>query len=163
MIARAAPILTAALVAALAGGTASASCASGATCSCNAVLTGVAFGSYDTQRSSPTDSVGTLSISCQSSNFPGSSLSIAMGPGASGNVAARAMTTGSHALSYNLYVDAARTMVWGDDSGGGQAVASSFPTGARETRTFSIYGRIPPMQNAWVGSYRDTVTVTIAY
>ena len=72
-------------------------------------------------------------------------------------------SSGSHPLYYNLYSNAGRTIIWGDDSGGGESVASSFPAASRSAKAFSIYGRIPALQNAWVGIYHDSVTVTVSY
>jgi spore coat protein U-like protein len=73
------------------------------------------------------------------------------------------MRSGTHPLYYNLYTNVARTIIWGDDSGGGESVAAAFPPTSRSARAFSIYGRIPAQQNAWVGVYHDSITVTVTY
>jgi spore coat protein U-like protein len=151
------------LVASFWAGVASAACYSPGACSCSVSLTSIAFGSYDTQSPGPTDTVGSLSISCSSGNPADSTLSIALSPGSSGNANARTLLRGTHPLYYNLYTNVARTVIWGDDSGGGESVASSFPPVSRTAKTFSIYGRIPALQNAWAGAYYDSVTVTVSY
>ena len=95
---------------------------------------------------------------------PGAStLSISLSPGSSGNTNSRAMFRGAHPLYYNLYTNAARTIVWGDDSGAGESVAAGFPATSRSAKTFSIYGRVPALQNAWAGVYHDSITVTVSY
>ena len=139
-----------------------AACSSPGACMCSVSLTTVAFGNYNPQAPSPTDTVGTLSISCSSPDAVNSTFSVALSPGMSGNVNARTMVSGAHPLYYNLYSNAARTAVWGDGSGGGESVASGFPS-SRSSVKLSIYGRIPASQNAWVGVYHDAVTVTVSY
>ena len=144
-------------------GAAWAACSSAGACFCSISLTSMAFGNYNPQAASPTDTVGTLSVTCTSPDPAASTFSIALSPGSSGNVNARTMLSGSHPLYYNLYSNAGRTIIWGDDSGGGESVASSFPAASRSAKAFSIYGRIPALQNAWVGIYHDSVTVTVSY
>jgi len=144
-------------------GAAQASCSSSGACLCSVSLTSIAFGSYNPQSPSPTDTVGTLSVSCSSPDPANSTMSIALSPGASGNSNTRMMQSGVHPLYYNLYTNAARTTVWGDGSGGGETVAASFPTSSRASVKISIYGRIPAQQNGWVGVYHDSVTVTVSY
>jgi len=138
-------------------------CSTPGACSCSISLTSLAFGPYNTQSSTPTDTVGTLSVFCSSPDPSNSTFSVALSPGGSGDANARAMLSGSHPLYYNLYTNAARTIIWGDDSGGGESVAANFPTTSRSMVRLSIYGRIPAQQNAWVGSYHDLVTVTVSY
>jgi spore coat protein U-like protein len=153
-----------ALIAALTwAGAAWANCSSSGACLCSVSLTTIAFGSYNPQSPSPTDTVGTLSVSCSSPDPANSTMSIALSPGASGTSSARMMQSGIHPLYYNLYTNAARTTVWGDGSGSGETVAASFPTSSRASVKISIYGRIPAQQNAWVGVYHDSVTVTVSY
>ena len=76
----------------------------------------------------------------------------------SGTYAARAMTSGSHQLLYNLYLDASYVTIWGDGTAGTGTLQDS-----TNKNTYTIYGRIPALQNAWVGSYSDTIVVTITY
>ena len=82
-----------------------------------------------------------------------------MGAG-SGN-GMRAMSNGPHSLAYNVYLDAARTIVWGDGSNGTSAYGPVKPNPG--TNTVWIYGRIFARQNVTVGTYSDTLTVTIVY
>jgi spore coat protein U-like protein len=153
-----------ALIAAFAwAGAAWAACSTPGACLCSVSLTSIAFGSYNPYSPSPTDTVGTLSVFCSSPDPSGSTMSIALSPGGSGNANARMMQSGTHPLYYNLYSNAARTAIWGDDSGGGESVATNFPASSRSAVKLSIYGRIPAQQNAWVGVYHDVVTVTVSY
>ena len=113
----------------------------------------VVFGSYDTFSNVSLDSTGTIDVSCSSSvNY-----SIALSSGA-GTMGSRAMINGAYLLSYNLYDSAARSNVWGDGSAGSSTVSAT-----AQTRSHTIYGRIPARQNVHVGSYTDSITVTVTY
>lgn len=127
---------------------------------CTVSTGGVAFGTYSTSNASPTDSAGTLTLACH----PSASPTISISAGDSGSFAPRRMRNGSFQLNYNLFTTAARTIVWGNGSGGTATVS---PTGSVSggTRHFSVpvYGRIPAGQNAGAGSYADTLMVTVAF
>jgi spore coat protein U-like protein len=125
--------------------------ASAATCTLS--VQGANFGSYDVFHPDSLDGVANIALSCDAA-VP---YSIALSPG-SGAYSLRKMTSGPHALDYNLFVDAARTMVWGDASAG-TAVA----TGNAASASHVAYGRIPARQNVHAGSYSDTITVTVTY
>lgn len=144
-------------------GGALANCSTSGACLCTTSLTTVVFGRYNPQSPVPTDTVGTLTISCSSPDPANSTMSVAFSPGASGISAARLMRSGVHPLYYNLYTDPTRTTVWGDGTGGGESVTANFPAVSRGAVKLSIYGRIPAEQNAWVGVYHDSVTVTVSY
>ena len=57
-------------------------------------------------------------------------------------------------------VDAARTAVWGDGTGGSQAGPGVIARGALGTTTAWVFGRIPAGQDAVAGTYGDTIRVT---
>jgi spore coat protein U-like protein len=71
------------------------------------------------------------------------------------------MIGGGEALSYNLYLDASRTVIWGDGSGitsvHGDSRASAAPI------TVTIFARISPQQDVSAGTYTDTITATINF
>lgn len=120
---------------------------------CNVSAIGVNFGSYDTFSNQSLDSTGNITVSCDvSANY-----TISLSPGA-GSYASRAMTSGSHTLNYNLYSDATRTTVWGDGTASTVTISGSGTTGNPP-----VYGRIPARQNAYVGTYSDTITVTLTF
>lgn len=130
---------------------------------------GVAFGSYDQLAAAPTDSQGTISVQCDRDGGPAAvNLIVRIDQGANGNsVQARRMlhTGGSgNVLAYNLYRDALRSSVWGVSDGIDTAGASlAVPDRGRATVQFTIYGRMPPRQNAHVGTYADALQLTIVY
>ena len=63
-------------------------------------------------------------------------------------------------LSYSLYSDSGRTTNWGNVTG---SWMSGTGTGTGTAQNLTVYGRIPASQSALIGSYADTVTVTITF
>lgn len=105
------------------------------------------------------DATAALSVLCT----PGTAYSLGMGPGNGPAVTApeaRQMTSGADTLDYGIYLDPARSQPWGDATGtGGRAPG----TGTGGPQDFTAYGRIPAGQSPPVGSYTDTVVVTVEY
>jgi spore coat protein U-like protein len=120
---------------------------------CGVTVQGVSFGSYDVFSTQYVDSTGAIGVSCDVAT----PYAVSLSPGG-GSFTDRAMANGPYVLLYNLYVDAARASVWGDGSGGTATVAAN-----AASTTHTVYGRIPARQNAHVGSYSDTITVTVNY
>lgn len=119
----------------------------------------VAFGSFSPLTGSTVDSTGTINVTCDAL----SSYTISLSHGGSGTYSPRRMASGGNTLDYNLYRDAGRTQIWGDGTGGSSMVAGSFPLGG--SRDHTVYGRIPlsTQRDASVGSYSDSITVTVTY
>lgn len=92
---------------------------------------------------------------------PGTAISIALDYGVNGGSATqRYMSNGnSSTLAYQLYQDANRANVWGSST---LALnVASFPS---TTQTYTVYGRLFATNGfPAVGSYTDTVTVTLTY
>jgi spore coat protein U-like protein len=91
---------------------------------------------------------------------------ILLDTGLVGTYAPRAMTNGASLLNYNLYTDATRTAVWGDGTGGTAVVSIKYslpPAGTTQTDTHTVYGRAFAGQVVSVGSYLDTITVTLVF
>lgn len=121
---------------------------------CTVSAATVAFGIYDPTANS--DQNGSITIQCTK----GSAATISLNEGAA--PAGRQMAgPGTDILTYELYSDAAGGTVWGSGSGGSTVAynaANSAPT------TVTVFGRIPAGQNnAGVGAYADTVTVTVTF
>lgn len=114
---------------------------------------GLNFGNYDPFDRSSLDGAGNLSINCDKDIAYTISLN-----GGQGRLNERRMTAGAYSLEYNLYTDASRTLVWGDGTG-----TSSTVSGSGTVSSLPIYGRIPAGQNGHVGSYSDTVVLSIDF
>jgi spore coat protein U-like protein len=123
------------------------------------VSSGVSFGTYSVFAGSPLDSTGQFNLRCTGPDR-NTTFSISISTGSSGTYTARRLTSGAQFLLYNLYRDAARTIVWGDGTGGTQVTTGHY-NGVR--LYFSVYGRIPALQDAAVGTYSDTVTVVVNF
>ena len=132
---------------------------------CTASTTGLSFGTYDPFASGAASITGGVTISCRAVVALGVSYSVQLGAGASGNFAARSMTNGITPLRYQLYTDAARTVVWGDGTGGTSVVSDGFLLAALTTvnRTYTAYGLVPARQSVSAGIYADVVTILVVY
>ena len=128
---------------------------------------GMAFGSYDVLSAAPNDSVATVTALCTRNRGPQFvTVTVQLSQGSNGtSVSARRMRNIGPAggyLNYNLFRDVARSAVWGFSTGVDTVSQTlSVPNRGSSTATFTIYGRIPAKQDVAVGSYTDTVTVTV--
>jgi spore coat protein U-like protein len=119
----------------------------------------VVFGSYDVFASGPVDTTATISYKCSP---PVATPTIFISTGGSGTYSPRRMAgpSGTNA-DYNLYVDAARTTIWGDGSGGTGFITAPDPISGAQIFTYTVFGRVPAGQDLVAGAYTDTVTLTI--
>ena len=130
---------------------------------------GVAFGAYDLLAAAPTDSQGTVTIRCDRDGGPpfvNMEVRIDQGANGASAQARRMLHTGGAGtlLAYNLYRDAARSSVWGSADGVDTvAAALRVPNRGTASVQLTIYGRMPPRQNAAAGSYADVLQLTIVY
>lgn len=132
--------------------------------SCDVSATALPFGVYNPASASPTDGIGTLTVSCSATLGVLMSWTISLSPGSSASYAPRRLTSGAATLNYNIYTNTGRTTVWGDGSGVTATVADSqFVSVGTTTRQYTMYGRIPSFQDAQAGSYTDAIVVTINY
>jgi spore coat protein U-like protein len=138
--------------------------------SASVTASGPAFGSYNPLAGSPTDSNGSVSVTCNVLAPLGqtATATVSLSAGSSGGFAQRVMRSGGNGLNYNLYIDNAYTQVWGDGTGASLVVTDNFVFpllgGTSQTVTTTIYGQIPVGQlNVVPGSYADTITVTVSY
>jgi spore coat protein U-like protein len=134
--------------------------AGAATCTIEGTV-GVAFGTYDVFEGAPVDSVGSIDYSCTGVGVS-DMITIELGTGGGGSFAPRHLLDGPDTLAYNLFLDASLLVVFGDGTAGTSRIGPSKPP-EDDAITVSVYGRIPPRQDARVGSYTDTVMVTITF
>ena len=125
---------------------------------CTIATTSMAFGTYDVFVSPPTDSTAVITFRCDKK----SDVTIYLDTGGSTTFSQRLMMTTGDQIGYNLYVDAARSNVWGDGTGG-----TSFYIQNNEPKNVNInvtvYGRVPGGQDVSAGAYADTVVATINF
>ena len=127
---------------------------------CSLTSTSMAFGTYDVLAPTPLDTTGSIVYRCGPLDFL---IRITLDRGGAASFANRRMLNGSEQLSYNLYLNAARTIVWGDGSEGTQVYFILNPQPNNRDITIPIYGRIPARQDRRVGAYTNTIIVTLNF
>ena len=137
---------------------------------CSASATGVNFGIYDAAATLPSDSTGSLTVSC---SYTGGGVRdigyvVALSSTNSSSPTTRWLVAGASQLFYNLYRNAARTEIWGNGTGGGFVVSGSLKPGpgvGNETRSqaYTVYGRVPEQQDADAGQYSDMIVITLTF
>ncbi len=133
---------------------------------CTVGTSPVAFGLYDPLAAGPLDTTGNVAVTCTSVGNALVLYRVDLGTGQSGTYNTRAMTNGVSQLNYNLYTNAARTLVWGNGTGGTRRIWNIYfllPIGNTQTDNHTVYGRIFPGQNVSVGNYLDTLIVTVTF
>ena len=131
---------------------------------CSASASGAAFGPVDPLAAGSYDTTGTITVSCSGLVGLFVNYSVALGPG-SGTTSNRTLTAGPHQLAYNLYTSPARTIVWGDGTGGSSVVSGgALLTIGGFTQQHTVYGRVSSGQTTTAaGAYADTIVITITY
>lgn len=140
-----------------------AACSARAVAVCTVAATSVAFGIYSPSSGAPLDSTATIAVTCITVLPTAETYTIKLSTGGAGSYA-RTLSSGSNHLSYNLYTDSARSVIWGDGTGGTsyQTFSGTLPTGITVTN-YTTYGRMPAQQNAQVGVYTDAIIVTVNF
>jgi spore coat protein U-like protein len=130
---------------------------------CKISTTPLAFGSYDpvvtnAASGSPLNNTGEIRVTCTNGTTL-ASITLNQGSNSAGGTAAlplrRMIGPGGNFLSYALFSDAARSVVWSSNG------VSPLGTGGQET--FTVYGSVDGGQNVPVGDYSDTVVATISF
>ena len=126
---------------------------------CTISATSVNFGSYNVFNGSHTDSTGTVTYRCNGSAH---NITIGLTQGASASFNQRQMQKGSESLTYNLFVDASRTNIWGDGTGGTSVYSIANPPNNTNVN-LTVYGRVTAGQDVSAGTFSDTVTAVINF
>lgn len=131
-------------------------------------ITPVNFGTYNSSSGANLTSTGNIQIDKfynllnplqpVSTNF-----TVKLSTGSSGNYGSRKMTNPlfpTTPLNYNLYTSSGNgATIWGDGTGGSGSISQV----GTSNINIPIYGVVPAGQNPGIGSYSDTVTVTIEF
>lgn len=138
-------------------------------CTCTASATGVAFGTYNPFGGN-LDAAGNVRVSCTGvlGLLLSADYSIALDRGThSASFSPRQMGSGANLLNYDLYTSGSYATIWGDGTSGTGVVTGTVTLPALLGSGFTdnpVYGRIPGSQTSTaVGSYSDTITVTVTY
>lgn len=128
---------------------------------CAVSATNLSFGNY-TPGSGNIDSTSTISVRCTKTT--GYTVALDRGTTTGSSITQRLLVNGANTLQYNLYNETTRTTLWGDGTTG--ATSAGTGAGFATTQNLTVYGRLPDNttnQNATVGTYTDTITVTVTY
>ena len=123
-----------------------------ATCLISA--TDMAFGVYG---GFVTNATSSISVTCTNTTPYNVGLDGGTAPG--GHPQNRRMRGPGGSLSYSLFRDSARTLIWGETIGTNTVNG----TGTGSAQLLTVYGQIPAGQAIAPGGYLDTITATITY
>ena len=127
---------------------------------CTIAAAPVLFGTYDVFTPAALDSVGNVVLNCTGN---ARNVMITINSGQGGTFALRKMfLNAAEWLGYNLYRNAARSIVWGDGTGGTSAITAPFVPNNSDIPV-PVYGRVTPGQDVRAGAYGDNLTVTINF
>jgi spore coat protein U-like protein len=132
--------------------------------SCTVTNSGISFGAYDPLSSQPRDTNATIQNTCSGS--AGENVSYTIGASeVSGGSTYLTLSNGPTSLLYNLYLDAGRSVPWGNGTNGTNPIQDSITIGSGSTsKTYTIYGRIFGGQyTATSGAYADQLIITVSY
>jgi spore coat protein U-like protein len=128
---------------------------------CTISTSPLAFGSYNTVTGAAVNGTGVVTVTCTT----GSTAHVTLGQGAHANTGStdaiplrRMSDGGTSFLSYQLFSDSNRTLLWGNTELTGVARTG---TGAADALT--VFGTINALQNVPAGSYSDTVVATVTF
>jgi spore coat protein U-like protein len=133
--------------------------------------TGIAFASYDVFSAVDNDAQGSITVICNIGAAPPNprvnvTITISASP-TSGSINPRQMRdpVSGDRLNYNVFTNAARTIVWSNNTASPNTIVLNNMRRNTAARTTQIYGRIFAGQDVSAGSYSDgatglTVTIT---
>lgn len=127
------------------------------------VPTPVVFAVYDALLGTDTTINGDVTVSCTVivvDTLP--SFTVALSTGGGGGFNPRKLTFLSNTLDYNLYTSSSYTTIWGDGTGGTATQTYSSSSGLA-VKSFTVFGRVPKNQYVPIGTYLDSITVTVTY
>jgi spore coat protein U-like protein len=123
---------------------------------CTINATNVAFGAAGLLTRA-LNAAGSLNVQCTNSG----AYRIALDGGRTGSVSARKMQrSGGGEVAYQLYLDSAHSVPWGDGTGGTSMITA---TGTGLAQTIPVYGVVPMQTTPAPGDYTDTITATISF
>jgi spore coat protein U-like protein len=122
--------------------------------SCNVSASNLSFGTFgDLNTAIP----GQTGIGVQCSNGIGYAIGLNGGLSNASNPTQRKMTSGANAVTYGLYQDSHDVTPWDNAS---DVVAG---TGTAVSQPYSIYGLVPVQPTPPIGTYSDTIVVSVKY
>jgi spore coat protein U-like protein len=138
---------------------------------CSITAVSLDFAGYDPALATADDSVGSVTVTCRhvSAGATRVNYRVTLSNGMYGaSPTTRQMAAGPGRLGFNVFTDPGRSQIWGNGSGGTVIASGAMTVGPgngnnSRTATHTVYGRIPQLQDAVPGAYRDTLVVTLIY
>lgn len=130
-----------------------------ASAACSLTTTDMIFGSYNVFSASPIDLTATIALRCTKNND--NNIRVTFDRGLSGSFT-RVLKSGANRLSYNLYLDATRSAIWGDGTSSTVVYQNANPP-KNQVINIPVYGRIPAGQDAAIGTYSDNIVLTVLF
>jgi len=127
---------------------------------CRLVVAPLSFGTYDPldgHSVQPADASTVISVTCTRNT--GAAVSFDFGMYSSSGPDRGMSATGSEVLRYQIYRDAARSLVWSRGADALQVVSR----GVTSAELLTVFGRIPPNQEVAPGAYSDLLTATVDF
>lgn len=119
--------------------------------------TNMDFGTVFQTLSQNVDSTATITVTCNGGQS-GNGYYVLLGNGLYANGSQRRMQGPGGYINYGLYQDAPRTVTWGNSNYNGVQ-----GTGTGQPQSLTVYGRVPPQPVPGVGTFSDTVVITLSY
>lgn len=136
--------------------------AGGASCSLSA--TPLAFGDYAPASTKPSDFTASITVTCAALGATTVPIHGTIGLIGPGGDSARQLTNGARRMRYQLYLDPARTVPWGNSGSGTVSISCVAGPTTPIQQTLTVYGRILARQSgAPVGNYADQIVVVMNY
>lgn len=126
---------------------------------CSVSSSGIVFSAYNSQTKAAVDGTGTITVTCTGTGSS-NNLSINLVGGNSGSCTARQMRSGTNSLNYQVFRESARVNNWCDGASR-LDISIDFTTGATQTRSYTMFGRVVSGQNPPFGSYSDSLTIIL--
>lgn len=132
---------------------------------CNVSTTALDFGSSPSTIALNIDSTATVKVQC--TNTTPYSIGLGNGLNVSGSQRRVRLAATSNYINYGLYTDAARSNAWVATSSTTSCTAGVstcyLGTGSGSNQNITVYGRIPSQTAPVVGTFTDTVVVTVTF
>jgi spore coat protein U-like protein len=129
---------------------------------CTIITVPLSFGNYTVTNPTHLDAEGAISLNCTPSNFMiriRLDQGLQPAPGSNSPNPLRQMSDGvGHVLRYNIYRNAARSLIWG-----GNSPNDMNPSNGPWPMLLPVYGRITALQSVQPGSYADTVQASVLF
>jgi spore coat protein U-like protein len=134
---------------------------------CSASSASLNLGVYESYQPAPPDSSAPFTVNCPRAGGPGNqTVTVSIGPSMnSGGIATRRLKHVSQAdtATYNIYRDAARSLVWGDTPGTAQSSTQHLKNNTTVPFVFTLFGRLDALQDVRPGTYTDSLTITVEF